>query len=152
MWCNYHVVDYGYHYNNTYNTIQISLFKSNQIKFYLKSAMYIWKKRKISKTLFTRLYSITNNNKLYIGFKYFGTSLWNRTWPQMKIYFWSTAFYSNLVHILQRHLGPCHFLICFLNSANVIEFFILFGRSFLIFAPLYRNEYSDKKYICIQMM
>ncbi len=66
-----------------------SLFqiKSNQIKFYLKSAMYIWKKRKNSKKLFTGLYSITNNNKLYIWFKYFGTSLWNRTWPQMKIYF-----------------------------------------------------------------
>ncbi len=27
----------------------------HQIKFYLKSAMYIWKKRKISKKLFTRL-------------------------------------------------------------------------------------------------
>ncbi len=38
--------------------------KSNQIKFYLKSAMYIWKKRKISKKLFTRLYSLINNNKV----------------------------------------------------------------------------------------
>ncbi len=35
--------------------------------------------------------------------------------------FRSTAFYSNLVHILQRHLGPCHFLIWFLNSANVAD-------------------------------
>ncbi len=43
--------------------------KLNQIKFYLKSAMYIWKKRKISKRLFIWLYSITNSNKLYIWFK-----------------------------------------------------------------------------------
>ncbi len=35
--------------------VVIWVFKSNQIKFYLKSAMYIWKKRKISKKLFTRL-------------------------------------------------------------------------------------------------
>ncbi len=63
-------------------------FNSNQIIFFnLKSAIYIWKKNKISKKLFTQLYSITNNNKIYIWFKYFGTSLWNRTWPQMKINF-----------------------------------------------------------------
>ncbi len=49
--------------------------------------MYIWKKRKITMKLFTQLYSIANNNKLYIWFKYFGTSLWNRTWPQIEIYF-----------------------------------------------------------------
>ncbi len=58
--------------------------KSNQIKFYLKSSMYIWKKTKISKKLFTRLYSITNNKKLYIWLKYFGTSLWHD--HQMKIF------------------------------------------------------------------
>ncbi len=57
--------------------------------------------------------------------------------------FRSTAFHSNFVHILQRRFGPCHFLIWFLNSANVIKFFILFGRSFNIFAPLYRNEGPD---------
>ncbi len=68
------------------NQIKPNQIKSNQIKFYLKSAMYIWKKRKISKKLFTQLYSVTNSNKLYIWFKYVGTSLWNRTWPQMKIY------------------------------------------------------------------
>ncbi len=58
--------------------------------------------------------------------------------------FRSTAFYSNLVHILQRHLGYVHFLIWFLNSTNVIEFFILFGRSFHIFAPLYQNEFKPQ--------
>ncbi len=60
-------------------------FKSNQILF--KFGNVHLKEKKISKKLFTRLYSITNNNKLYIWFKYVGTSLWNRTSPQMKIYF-----------------------------------------------------------------
>ncbi len=60
----------------------------------------------------------------------------------MLVSFRSTAFYSNLVHILQRYLGPCHVLIWFLNSANVIGFFISYGRSFNIFAPLYRNEFE----------
>ncbi len=41
------------------------------------------KEKKISKKLFTWLYSITNNNKLYIWFKYVDTSLWNTAWPQM---------------------------------------------------------------------
>ncbi len=83
----------------------------HQIRFYLKSAMYIWKKRKISRKLFTRLYSITNNNKLYFLFKYFGTSLWNRTWKYILVSFRSTAFYSNLVHILQRHFGSSEYCI-----------------------------------------
>ncbi len=65
----------------------------------------------------------------------------------MLVSFRSTALYSNLVHILQTHFGPCHFLIWFLNSANVIEFFISFGRSFHIFAPLYQNEF--KPYITV---
>ncbi len=114
--------------------------KSNQILF--KVGNVHLKEKKISKKLFTRLYSITNNNKIYIWFKYFGTSLWNRTWKYILVSFRSAAFYSNLVHILQRQFGPCHFLIWFLNSSNVIEFFILFGRSFHIFAPLYRNEFK----------
>ncbi len=59
--------------------------KSNQILFIVGNVHL--KENKISKKLFTWLYSITNNNKLYIWFKYFGTSLWNRTWPLMKIYF-----------------------------------------------------------------
>ncbi len=60
--------------------------KSNQILFKVGN-VHLKEKRKISKKVFTRLYSITNNNELYIWFKYFGTSLWNRTWSQMKIYF-----------------------------------------------------------------
>ncbi len=59
--------------------------KSNQILF--KDCNVYLKEKKISKKLFTRLYSISNSNKLYIWFKYFGSSFWNRTWPQMKIYF-----------------------------------------------------------------
>ncbi len=59
--------------------------KSNQILF--KVGNLHLKEKKISKKLYTPLYSITNNNKLYIWFKYFGTSLWKRTWAQMKIYF-----------------------------------------------------------------
>ncbi len=59
--------------------------KSNQIWF--KVGNVHLKEKKISKKLFTRRYSITVNNKLHISFKYCGTSLWNRTWPQMKIYF-----------------------------------------------------------------
>ncbi len=66
--------------------------------------------------------------------------------------FRSTAFYSNLVHILQRHFSPCHFLIWFLNLANVIEFCILFGRSFHIFAPLYRNEFKHQPYFIATMV
>ncbi len=47
--------------------------KSNQILF--KFTNVHLKEKKISKKLFTRLYSITNNYKLYISFKYFGTSM-----------------------------------------------------------------------------
>ncbi len=53
-------------------------FKSNQIKsnqILFKVSNVHLKEYKISKKLFSRLYSITNNNKLYICFKYFGTSL-----------------------------------------------------------------------------
>ncbi len=110
--------------------------KSNQIKFYLKSAMCIWKKRKISKKLFARLYSITNNNKLYIDLSILVHHCeieHDHKWKYILVRFRSTAFYSNLVYILQRHFVPCHYLIWFLNSANVIEFFVLFGRSFHIY-------------------
>ncbi len=127
---------------NIYVNYQI---KSNQIKFYLKLAMYIWKKRKISKKLFTRLYSITNNNKLYIWFSILVHHCeieHDHKWKYILVSFRSTAFYSNLVHILQGDFDPCHFFIWFLNSANIIEFFISFGRSFHIFTPLYRNEFK----------
>ncbi len=66
-------------------TYVLNQIKSNQILF--KVVNVHLKEMKISKKLFTQLYSITNNNKLYIWLKYFGTSLWNRTWPQMKINF-----------------------------------------------------------------
>ncbi len=52
--------------------------KSNQIKsnqILLKIGNIHLKEKKISKKIFTELYSITFNNKLYILFKYFGTSL-----------------------------------------------------------------------------
>ncbi len=95
-----------------------SQIKSNQIRFYFNISNIHLKEKKISKKLFTQLYSITNNNKLYIWFKYFDTSLWKYTiqWKYVLVSFRSTAFYSNLIHILQRHFGPCHFLISFLNS------------------------------------
>ncbi len=57
----------------------VSQIKSNQVLFKVSNVHL--KEKKISRKLFTRLYSIANNNKLYIRFKYFGTSLWNRTWP-----------------------------------------------------------------------
>ncbi len=65
--------------------------------------------------------------------------------------FRSTAFYSNLVHILKRHFGRCHFLIWFLNSANVIEFFILFGRSFHIYVhmPFINKAKYKPTFTCI---
>ncbi len=86
--------------------------KSNQILFKVDNVHL--KDKTINKKLFTWLYTITNNNKLYIWFKYFGTSLWNRTWPSNEN-----------------------------NSAKEVEFFIWFGKSFHIFAPLYRNLYSQ---------
>ncbi len=44
---------------------------TNQIKsiFLFKVSNVYLKEKKISKQVFTRLYSITNNNKLYIWFK-----------------------------------------------------------------------------------
>ncbi len=48
----------------TAQKIAINQIKSNQIIF--KVGNVHLKEKKISKKLFTRLYSITNNNKLYI--------------------------------------------------------------------------------------
>ncbi len=90
--------------------------KSNQILF--KVGNVHLNEKKISKNLFSSLYTITNNSKLYI---YINLSILVHHCEiehdhQMKIYlvsFRSTAFYCNLVYLLQRHFGSCHFLIWF---------------------------------------
>ncbi len=41
-------------------------------------------------------------------------------WKYILVSFRSIAFFRNLVYILQRHVGACHFLIWFLSSAKVI--------------------------------
>ncbi len=61
--------------------------------------MYIWKKIKLAGSyLVTRIYSITNNNKLDLHiFKYFGTSLWNRIYgidSSMILYIKHGSIYS----------------------------------------------------------
>ncbi len=118
----------------------ISHILSNQIKFYLKSAMYILKEKKISKKLFTRLYSITNNNKLYIWFKCIGTSQEPATCRYIPGYL---AIERRILYTYCKdNLALAIFNVFFLNSANVIEFFISSRRSFYIFAPLYRNEFK----------
>ncbi len=103
--------------------------------------MYIWKKRKLAQSYLPDYIPqpITISYIFELSILVHHCEIeHDHEWKYILVSFRSTAFYSNLVHILQRHFGPCHFLIWFLNWANVIEFFILFGRSFHIFAPLYR--------------
>ncbi len=87
-------------WHGLFNVIHIksNQIKSNQILFKVSNVHL--KEKKISKKLFTWLYSIPNNNKLYIWFKYFGTLLWNRTWPSNEnIFQWVLEQLHSCTHI-----------------------------------------------------